>query len=269
MSRGAVAGVRRGCGTRVAGGIYAELGLAPPGEGVPIQDFLLDPPTPMDHMEIAKVGVTLFERDGATHILDWVGEQYYPNVTDFVEEVARFGLSRRLPSTLNFDALTPASRILTIHARAWIVPHSAYRPRFETKDYPGYYCPKALPEHEEGKSPMCIGTWWEDVTDGEQVNVEEMTADTLISTGFGPPITAGDMSLDLLHRLVNRRMPSFTYQAFGRALDGGEMPDYRPALFAAWPIGRLGIVRDTAGGKHEDAMRRTAGSRLPRDVVEG
>src|SRR4030095_13665604 len=48
--------VRRGCGTRQAGGIYSECGLS--RNGRPLEDFLFDPPTPLALDALQAMGIT-------------------------------------------------------------------------------------------------------------------------------------------------------------------------------------------------------------------
>ena len=125
MGAAAVQGVPRGCGTRQEGGIYLECGMRS-GIGQPLESFLADPPVPMTCD--TKVGVELIERGGVVHIVDWVGEQHYPAVTDFLEEGRVLGFSRRISNTLDLSRLTPESRILVVHARGLVVNHEALRP---------------------------------------------------------------------------------------------------------------------------------------------
>jgi len=143
MSAGAVP-VTRGCGRRTSGAAYWECGMSP--DGRPIEEFLIDAPTLIPPgLAVAPRGVSLITVGGVTHVVDWIGAAHYPNVLDFVAEVARFGLSRRLPSSLDFARLTPASRILLVHARARVENASVYGP---------FACPKNL--HAPG-SDACIG----------------------------------------------------------------------------------------------------------------
>lgn len=195
----------RGCGaSRTAGGIYWECGLDPNGE--PIESFLIDVPTPIPAgLAIAARGVTPIEIGGVVHILDWVGREHYPNVSDLVGEASRLGLSRRLPSTLDFSRLTPASRILLVHARARLENASLYGP---------FRCPKTL--HEPGTN-CCIGAWWEDVEGG-----------TPLADPRDP-------------RAVRRDLPSFQYRA--RRRPDGLTPCYAPGFFASFPASRLAVVK--------------------------
>jgi intein/homing endonuclease len=77
----------RGCGKRrTPGGLYAECGLS--GHGSPLEAFLVDPPIPLP------TGLDLINkpqlwddgRTGLVHLLLWIGEQYYPHVSDYIEE---------------------------------------------------------------------------------------------------------------------------------------------------------------------------------------
>ncbi len=77
----------RGCGKRKPGGCYAEVGMSPNGK--PVEYFLCDPPVLLDGWKVSSVGVQLIEVNGVHHILDVVGQQHYPGVADFVEEVSR------------------------------------------------------------------------------------------------------------------------------------------------------------------------------------
>lgn len=244
----------RGCGTRVAGGVYVVCPMGPNGR--PLESFLLDPPVPidMDALGLAPRGVQLLDRDGATHVLDYVGAQHYPNVADFLEEVRRFGLSRRVPRTLDFSRLGSRSRILIAHGRGWIDgdrwPYYADGPGgWSVPDhYPlvgrhvrptSWECPKGLPAHDGISArtfdlPMCCGLFWEDIEGGAP---------------------AGDS------RAVERAMPSFAYTA--RRRPDGVTPRYRPALVASFPIAWLEIVRDRDGGEHEQTAAAVRRSGLP------
>lgn len=198
----------RGCGTRVRGGGYFECGLDPHGR--PIEEFLIDCPALVPPgLGITPRGVSMIAIGGVSHVADWVGSEHYQNTADFIEEVARLGLSRRLPSTLDFARLTPASRILLIHARARVENASLYGP---------FPCPKTL--HEPG-SDACIGAWWEDIEGGTP------------RPGSAHP------------RAVTRTMPSFRYRA--RCRPGGVTPRYVPGFFASFPASRLAVVKGGDG----------------------
>lgn len=183
--------VPRGCGTRKRGAVYGECGLSPWGR--PLEHFIIDPPTRVDAAALGlhPIGVTLLAdpRTGACHVFDWVGEEHYPGVADFLEEARRFGVSRRLPRTLDFGRLAADSRLVLLHRRAWIDNASQY---FDARDTQRWEagCPKRLAEHVDAADPppMCAGLWWEDL---EPTN----------PAADGQP------------RLVRRTMPSFSYVA--------------------------------------------------------
>lgn len=110
--------VRRACGTRHARGVYAESVVT-----TPLAACLFDPP-----LTAAEVGEAnwyqphrtplMFERDGVTHFVVWVGAEYYPSVHDFIEEVRAAGASRKLPPNFSFERVTEASRMFFVHPRA-------------------------------------------------------------------------------------------------------------------------------------------------------
>ena len=144
---------RRGCGYRQPGGAYFAVPLGPGGR--PIEEFLLDPPIVIDpaRLGLASVGVTLIERDGITHVLDIVGREHYPTVASFIDEARRLGVSRRAPRTIDFERISPASRMLLAHAHADI----ANAAEFPCDDN----CPCHTPEHlAAGFADMCARLWW-------------------------------------------------------------------------------------------------------------
>jgi hypothetical protein len=231
----------RGCGTRVAGGVYAECTLSPTGK--PVEFFLCDPPLPLDPaLGVSPIGVTLTEREGVTHILDWVGTNHYHNVADFIEETRRFGLSRRLPRNLDFSRITTQSSVILIHSRAIIqdpTQHNRDRQRMRRLGADSSlhvpWCPKDILDHElaggvdyprptpgiERVPPtvMCASLWWED-----------------LEIGAGDLETAGT-------RDCTRRMPSFEYNGWQppATLDGHK---HTPGIFAAFPVGSIAVIRN-------------------------
>lgn len=128
---------RRGCGYRIRGGVYWEshiprlvtagemsMGLEDLPDPVDVQQFVLDPPIPIDlqRMGMIALGVKAIVRDGVTHIIDWIGEAHYATKGAFLEEVGRLGVSRRLPVTFPFGQLTNESRLLCVHRKG--IPYS-------------------------------------------------------------------------------------------------------------------------------------------------
>jgi len=220
----------RGCGTRRKGGVYWEVKLGSGSRARPLEEFLLDPPQPVPpHLRVSPRGVQPIEVGGVTHVIDWIGSENYPNVCDFLEEVRFAGLSRRIPESFDFGKLTPESRILLVHARAWVGNSAAYGP---------FHCPTTTEGHPE-ETACCVGVWWRDVEGGV------------------PLADAGDTPL-----AVRRSMPSFVYTAARRP--DGVTPDYRAAFFASFPATRLVVIE----GGHERALTRARRAHLDVDVVE-
>lgn len=228
--------VPRGCGAaRKAGGIYMEVRLGEGGR--PLEDFLIDPPLKLgddarQSLGIKPIGVSTLVRDGVTHVVDWVGSEYYPNLADFLEEVRRFGLSRRIPANFPFASLTPASRVYIVHSRGWIGEAETYF-RCLTRDagdrdpytFPVVKsCPKGRLDHNDPDNPpvMCAQLWWQDMDRGTVVKPEAPLA--------------------MLRRVVQRTLPSFSYYALTRPAlqDFG----YCLAMVASFPLPRLVVVDD-------------------------
>lgn len=131
--------VPRGCGSRQAGGVYLECGLSK--NGLPVETFLVDPPIiegeggAEDWYQPHRSPVW-FERAGVNHLVIWVGEEFYPNVFDFIEEVKVAGVSRRVPSSIDFSKLSADSRMIFVHPRAAVTATQALdgRPTLCPKD---------------------------------------------------------------------------------------------------------------------------------------
>jgi hypothetical protein len=225
--------VERGCGTRVKGGVYAEIPLSK--HGLPLESFLSCPPVVVDAQQLGltNVGVKLIERAGVWHVFDIVGKQHYPNVADFVEEARRFGISRRLSQNLDFSKLTTDSRLILLHDHAHIDNFELYRGAHE--------CPKVKPGHDRDPLPeMCISLWWQDLVQGEPTE----------ETG----------------RAVRRKMPSFEYTGYMRPEN--ILPKYRLAIFGSFPIPKLVVVNDPEAGTHEQAFHKARNAGLPVRLVD-
>jgi hypothetical protein len=106
--------LRRGCGVRLAGGIYATF-RAPDEDD--LLRYFITPPIPVDPaaLGISPIGVHLIERNGVWHLIDWIGAEHYPTPSAFLNEVRSMGLSRRVQRTLDFSRLTEDSRVLCVH----------------------------------------------------------------------------------------------------------------------------------------------------------
>lgn len=247
--------VARGCGaSRTLGAVYAECPLSPYGN--PLEDFLVDPPIPVipEEIGVTPIGVKLVERKGVWHIMDWVGSTHYNNVADYVEEVRRFGLSRRLSTTLDFKKLTSQSRILLLHSHGYIYNFDEYKkqePSLEELEglVPYPECPKELEEHTRPQmKTMCARLWYQDVQGGEAIEK--------------PPEEESKGRL----RCVTRKMPAFEYHAL--VAPEGIKPDYRVAIFASFPITNLAVIKDPEGGTHNRSLALAEEARLPVKLVD-
>lgn len=239
--------MERGCGRRKKGAIYSN---CPLGEGgTPIEEFLIDPPQRLT-LELAPQGVQIFEAEGVAHIIDWVGSSHYPNVADFVEEVRRMGMSRRLPKTLAFERLTLESRHFLVHSRAIVAHPEMYR-REDAMPKDGHRCPKALAMHQAAvepgtlRSPMCAGIWWEDLDP---------------FGAFVEPDVPGS-------RVVTRKIPCGTYEGLCSPGDP-KAREYVAGIFAGFPIWNLQVVRDPDGGSHNAAADAAARAGLEIEIVD-
>ena len=122
--------VPRGCGERVPGGVYAECGLSRGGR--PLEEFLIDPPLPIPSGLDLINKTQLWQRRLSTgepvldgedlpvyDVLMWVGAEHYEYCCDYIEEVKRYGASRRLNPNLDLSRSPRSSRmILGASARA-------------------------------------------------------------------------------------------------------------------------------------------------------
>ena len=158
MSGLVTSGARRGCGYRQPGGAYLAVPLGP--EGRPVEDFLVDPPVVVEGdqhhaLGLSAVGVTLVERDGTTHVFDIVGREHYPTVAEFVDEVRRLGVSRRISRTADFSRLSADSRLVLLHEHADVA---------NALDFPAERrCPTERDEHlSAGYRGMCARLWWDE-----------------------------------------------------------------------------------------------------------
>ncbi len=143
--------VPRGCGDREPGGIYAECGLSPRGR--PLEEFLVDPPLPIPPgldlvnkpqtwQRLLPSGDAALDVDGFPiyDLLIWVGAEFYPYCVDYLEEVKRFGASRRLNTNLDLSLLSRSSRMILAHP---LVINTAWQ-----QQHPPETCKKEVPGHD-------------------------------------------------------------------------------------------------------------------------
>lgn len=247
----------RGCGVRSPGGIYIEVPLSRYGR--PLRDFLIDPVIEVpEDLDLVPRGVSLIERanePGVYDVWDHVGERHYPNVADFVQEVSKMGLSRRVQGNLDFSKLTPDSRIVLMHSRAYVEnANDLYRAiAAEARDYgqePGRWwncpCCDRNPDHQqyplyaEGSKdimPTCIGAAWQLITGGDLV-----------------------INPELSPRWVKRTVGSTTYH--GNKKPSGFKPEFKRGIFMVLPAHKLVVINDPEGGTHDKAIGRAMRSPL-------
>ncbi len=247
-------GLIRGCGRRQKSGCYLEISMSP--EGQEIEQFLLDPPIPIDKdaLGLTAIGVKLIKRESEDvwDVWDIVGESFYPNVQDFIEEARRFGISRRLSSKMDFSLLTEKSKLMTLHSRAWIANPQDYFQDIVKSQLP-FECPKSIDTHtaNDTPSPSCVGLWWHDIDGGQPW--ADIEFNNLAVTMIQPLVKDRDP------RLVRRTMPAFSYE--GRRRPDGVTPSYKLALFAAFPVGRLVVIRDEDGA-HEATLQKAKAAKI-------
>ncbi len=284
--------VPRGCGEREPGGVYIECGLSPYGS--PLEDFLIDPPLPPPEgkgkEELANKP-QLWARTARTDppdpstehvvmnpgteqpivdLLLWIGAEFYPYVSDFIEEVRRFGASRKLNPNLDLSQLTRWSRMILIHPYAlntlW---EEQVRPRTCAKPIPGHALAERGEEggeHEhgwqdEGKAP--------EVASEEEASLDAHTGPCLskcyelisIEAAQNAP-ASGEVAPFCLREIGST---IYSYRPTGESADG-----LRTGIFAALPITGFaliqmsdGAVNEKAKAKIEEAQQKNGAMALP------
>jgi hypothetical protein len=242
--------LRRGCGYRIVAGIYAETKVegvylrGASGDAETFDRCLYDPPIVVDlkRLGATDVGVHLVDsqtKDGdvVTHVLDVVGRSHYPDVAGFIHEARAHGVSRRIPSTIDFSRLTARSRIILVHARAWIDNAGEY---FAARAPGEWSCPKCALEHLDPARPpaMCASLFDEDL----EGHAESGARDCIRAVG------------DVTYR--------------GRVRPEGVAPRYRHAIFASFPVSSIAVIRDPRGLTHEAPLERARRAALPVDVTD-
>lgn len=238
--------VDRGCGVRVRGGVYLEIGVG--ADGVDLHRFLVDHPLrlPMRELGITPRGVHIIDDPWDTRasmLIDWIGSQHYPNVLDFLTEARMYGISRRLPRNFPFESLHGIS-IGFVHSRAAVENPEAF---WANPQVTKTYCPTGNAVHQSpayrSAGGPCAGFWWEDVEGGIELDPE------------------------MGNRVVRREMPSFRYLARRRP-DTAD-PIYAPALFLVMRPGRLVYVEERPGeGIPAELAARMASSGFDVEAVQ-
>jgi hypothetical protein len=138
----------RSCGNRISGGLYLSVPTSP--FGMPVEYFLIDP-TKITNLKPFRTPIIIEHKDKKVNdIAIWVGEQFYPFVSDFIEEAREQGISRRIPRNFPIEKLTPhKSKMFFIHSRA--VPNFEY----DT----GRDCPRKI-KHSNKPGDTCVFDLW-------------------------------------------------------------------------------------------------------------
>jgi hypothetical protein len=281
--------VPRGCGEREPGGVYAESGLSPYGR--PLEEFLFDPPLsipdgldlinkPQLWQRILATGEPALdeEQQPIYDVLIWVGEEFYPYCSDYLEEVKRYGASRRLNPNLDLSLLSRSSRMILAHPHVLNTRWQEQRPPQSCKkNVPGHDVPSASldvvknarDESSEGRISLpalngtatgrelislalsagapqtgpCLFKLWELIPREAAQTVIEATDD---ETGTQH---AGVEALPLCLREIGSTI--YQYRPTGESANG-----LVPGLFAALPITGLALIRFQDGSVNEQAKAK-------------
>lgn len=227
---------KRGCGTRMPGGLYLSLGTG--DVGIPWWKCLVDPPTPFSGakfqgIKVAEDAITAKVPDGHILLLDMVSAKEY-TVATFVEEVRRFGLSRRIQAKFDFSQCQGKQVWLgLIHWQA-VIEYGQESVKMPLAKF--RFCEKG---GENGNAnphfPLCIFHQW--------MQAPSQLAHRRVD---GKPAVYTDSE-----GRVMVRMPSFEFDAMNvlvektlacRPSQFPEPAGYLPGLFAIFPISHVEAV---------------------------
>ena len=272
----------RGCGDREPGGVYVECGLSPRGR--PLEDFLLDPPLPLPEgyskAELANKP-QLWVRtartdpdDPATEyvvmhpgtdqpivdLLIWIGEQHYPYVADYIEEVRRLGASRKLNPNLDLSQLTRYSRMVMAHPSAINTLWREQSPPLHcAKSIPGHASdwPEGEGENEEDRDEALAEVMTSSVVDQEQDEEVQPphSGPCLFKTYHLIPQDVASLVLPQEHGLplCQRQIGStiYSYRPTGESTEG-----LQPGIFATLPITGFALIQFADGSVNEKAKAK-------------
>lgn len=240
--------IQRGCGYLKKGMIYDQVDQSESGK--PISYFIIDPPIAIEDpvaMGISAQGVSLLPRfnpitgqpvldeDGAQvfDIWDWVGTEYYPETSDFVEEVRYRGLSRLTPKSIDYSKLSPKSCHILLHGKAVLDEDSKkfiYR-WSQTSSVGAPKCLKKIPVHDNPTDDFI-----------DTIN------DTCSKMWYHTKLKSGDES-----RVLKIDLPcGVSYGMIGHSKFS---PTYTLGAFMQFPVGMFTVVVDKVENKHEEALK--------------
>lgn len=293
---------QRECGSRKEGGTYATCPLSK--NGMPLEHFIVCKPVPVvpDDYNLSNVGVKLVDieevclackgiaptkktkdryvtvcpvchgtgTETVTHVFDIVGQEYYPNVADFLEEARRMGVSRRLEleDKRQYARLSTRSRLMLLHHKAVINNPSELLKAMgltEKLRLVRAGCPKSLGEHES-RTPRgglnltgtvkylrdgCSALYWH-VLEGA-IKIPELYGVPL--PDLIAPSTPG--------HFMERGLASGSYR--GYSLKADIKADFSLGIFVVFPIVKIDVV--DPDGSYADRVERAGASRLDVEAV--
>lgn len=238
----------RGCGERSEERPYLCTGTS--AEGIRIENFLIDPtiPLPPDgwHRGFEILPRNPQEPDGVKDVIIFVGSDSYPAAWDFVEEVRRFGASRKVAPNFPFEKLTPKeSRMLFAHKEA--IPTF----RFERVSYranPDVFC-KRKPRSKAVGITSSVEMAWLETPSGWHPQDDN----GLAIRSDGKPDSPCACALQDLAFLAHDNhkhteaefglparftidMPSFSYSGFYPHYDNTDHTEFQAGIFLALPL---------------------------------
>lgn len=240
----------RGCGDRDEGVPYACCGISP--FGTPIEFFVIDPV----HLWPGEFqrGVKILPRnpknpEGVKDLVVFVGKKFYQSPWSFVEEVRRFGASRRLSNIFPFDKLTPdESRMIFIHSKA--IPNFDYE---ANRDKPCYGCDKCNCLLEDGTYdkelwPPTVPGWHSPEIDSGVVWHDPALDPCTYALRDLAFLVHGDIEPDPTNVTSNTtyqvNMPSFSYEAKYPIKPESYIPTkWKVGIFMALPLTHIEYAR--------------------------
>ena len=223
-------------GGRTEGGAYIECNFG----DMDIRDFLIDAPRKYSVIDNGMTAVAPNKREigGEWHLIDVVGESYYPYPADFIEEAARFGVSRKVPLTFDFDKLKPGAMLFLHHTRAFLENPAEVGAHLD--QHSKFRCPTGA----HGPLDACAGHHW------SALKPRVLKGQPALPAGvFTRPLGVGAYDVAV-------------YPASAPA------PAYKAGLFMRVPIGRIVFVRDAKGRYSESAWRAATHTGLPVAAVD-
>lgn len=220
--------VRRGCGRRIAGGIYLVAGTSPFGS--PPEHFLVD--YPLDAATIVAAGLSPIGQKVIGGVLyDWIGAKHYPTPADFYEEFKLHGASRRVSPSL-VKQLTPGMDYYLVHPLALCTNHAEYARLGHAPE-----CPKGDLAHTEGP---CACLWY------------------LQGRAAGAAWDAVEVSLaDGVNAYTAWEVP-----------EGRPLPKFVPGIFLKYPTPKIEVIRHPDEHYTADQVAHARKSGLEVDVVD-